>query len=144
MLLAGGGHRFVLATLCAGPTWPPLRPRIDERDVAAVGVRALCDDGHAGSEYVLTGPQSLTQLEQLSMIGYAAGRILRIEEMSPDEAQREWTPSWPPSVINMLLDAWAAAIGQPAFVTTTVEEITGTPARKFNDWAIDHAAEFRL
>jgi hypothetical protein len=26
--------------------------------------------------------------------------------------------------------AWSAAIGQPALVTSTVAEITGTPARK--------------
>ena len=43
--------------------------------------------------------------------------------------------SWPPSVINMLLDAWAAAIGSPAFVTSTFEEITGTPALSFQKWA---------
>ena len=54
-----------------------------------------------------------------------------------------WPPLMPAFVINMLLDAWAAAIGQPAFVTSTVAEITGTPARTFRDWATDHAAEFR-
>jgi hypothetical protein len=43
----------------------------------------------------------------------------------------------------MLLDAWAAAIGQPAFVTSTVAEITGRPARTFFDWATDHAAAFK-
>jgi uncharacterized protein YbjT (DUF2867 family) len=123
----------------AAPTAP-----IDERDIAAIGVRALCDNGHAGAEYVLTGPQSLSQFEQLSTIGRATGRSLRIEAMSPDEARREWASSWPPSVINMLLDAWAAAIGLPAFVTSTFEEITGAPARTFHEWAIDHAAEFRL
>ena len=41
----------------AAPTAP-----IDERDIAAVAVRALCEDGHAGAEYVLTGPQSLSQV----------------------------------------------------------------------------------
>ena len=45
----------------AAPTAP-----IHERDIAAVAVRALCEDGHAGAEYVLTGPQSLTQFEQVS------------------------------------------------------------------------------
>jgi hypothetical protein len=45
--------------------------------------------------------------------------------------------------VNMLLDAWAAAIGQPALVTSTVAEIAGAPARSFRDWATDHAAEFR-
>ena len=71
------------------------------------------------------------------------GRSLRIEEMSADEARREWPAIWPPSVVNMLLDAWAAALGQPAYVTSTVAEITGAPARKFHEWARDHAAEFR-
>jgi hypothetical protein len=48
----------------------------------------------------------------------------------------------PAFVLNMLLDAWAAAAGQPAFVTSTVAEITGTAARTFLDWAKDHAREF--
>jgi hypothetical protein len=43
----------------------------------------------------------------------------------------------------MLMNAWAAALGQPAFVTPAVAEITGTPARTFHDWVGDHAAEFR-
>ncbi len=122
----------------AAPTAP-----IDEHDIAAVAVRALCEEGHAGAEYVLTGPQSLSQFEQVATIGRAIGRSLRIEEMLPDEWRREWHPIMPVSVVNMLLDAWAAAIGQPAFVTSTVAEITGTPARTFLDWATDHAGEFR-
>ncbi len=33
--------------------------------------------------------------------------------------------------------------GLPAFVASTVAEITGAPARTFYDWATDHAADFR-
>src|SRR5712692_6620270 len=116
---------------------------IDERDIAAVAVRTLCEDGHAGAEYVLTGPQSLSQFEQISTIGGVIGRSLRLEQISPEEARRELLALMPAFVVNMLLDAWAAAIGQPAFVTSTVAEITGAPARTFLDWATDHAAEFR-
>jgi uncharacterized protein YbjT (DUF2867 family) len=122
----------------AAPTAP-----IDERDIAAVTVRTLCEEGHTGAEYVLTGPESLSQFEQIATIGRVIGRSLRIEEMSPDEARREWLPIMPESVVNMLLDAWAAAIGQPAFVTSTVAEITEKPARTFLDWARDHAGEFQ-
>jgi uncharacterized protein YbjT (DUF2867 family) len=122
----------------AAPTAP-----IDERDIAAVAVRALCEDGHAGAEYVLTGPQSLSQFEQISTIGGAIGRSLRIEEMSPEDARDELLTVFPAFVVKMLLDAWAGAIGQPALVTSTVAEITGAPARTFRDWAADHAAEFR-
>jgi uncharacterized protein YbjT (DUF2867 family) len=128
---------------CAGLISPLLQPRSDERDIAAVAVRALCEDGHAGAEYVLTGPQSLSQFEQVSAIGRVIGRSLRIEEISPDEARRELLTIGRLVAVNMLLAAWAAAIGQPAHVTFIVEEITGAPAKRFLDWATDNAAEFR-
>jgi uncharacterized protein YbjT (DUF2867 family) len=126
--------------------WPnlavPTAP-IDERDIASVAVRVLRDNGHAGAEYVLTGPQSLSQFEQLSTISRVIGRRLRIEEISPDDAQRELLPIMPAAAVNMLLAAWAAAIGQPAFVSSAVAEVTGTPARTFLEWTIDHAEQFR-
>jgi len=78
--------------------WPyadlPTAP-IHERDIAAVAVRTLCDNGHTGAEYVLTGPQSLTHAEQVFTIGQAIGRPLRFEEVSPDEWKRERLPIWP-------------------------------------------------
>jgi uncharacterized protein YbjT (DUF2867 family) len=122
----------------AAPTAP-----IHEHDIARVAVRALCEDGHAGGEYVLTGPQSLSQLDQVSTIGRAIGRSLRIEEISPDEARREWLAGMPAFVVNMLLDSWAAAVGQPALVTSTVKKLTGEPARTFLEWATDHIREFQ-
>jgi hypothetical protein len=85
-------------------------------------------------EYVITGPESLSQYEQISTIGDVVGRRLRIEEISPAEAR---------GVPNMLLDAWAAAAGQPAFVTSTVREVTGTPARTFREWVTANAVVFR-
>ena len=94
-------------------------------------------------EYVLTGPQSLSQREQISTIGSVIGRALLVEEFPPDEARRERLPGMPPSVVAMLLDAWAAAIGQPAFVISTVQEITGRPARTFLEWVTANVAEFR-
>src|SRR5947208_3626986 len=79
--------------------WPylavPTAP-IDERDIAAVAVRALCEDGHAGAEYVLTGPESLSQGEQIVTIGEAIGRTLRVEELSPEEARSELAAIFPP------------------------------------------------
>jgi len=126
--------------------WPyaeaPTAP-IHERDIGAVAARVLCDEGHSGNDYVLTGPESLSQFEQVSIIGEVIGRPLYCEEMSPQEARRELLTLMPLPVIDMLLNAWAAAIGQPAFVTSAVADITGTPARTFRDWAIDHVAEFR-
>jgi uncharacterized protein YbjT (DUF2867 family) len=116
---------------------------IDERDIAAVAARALCEDGHAGGDYVLTGPDSLSQAEQVSIIGSAIGRRIRFQELSPEEFRRETAESWPRPVVNMLLGAWEATIGRSAFVTTTVADIVGSPARTFRQWVLDHADAFR-
>jgi uncharacterized protein YbjT (DUF2867 family) len=125
--------------------WPylnaPTAP-IDERDIAAVGVRTLTQNGHGGMEYVLTGPQSLTQYEQIATIGQVIGRTLTIEEISREEARQSWSAVMPAAVADMLMDAWSAALGQPAYVTSTVQEITGTPARMFADWTKDNASAF--
>jgi uncharacterized protein YbjT (DUF2867 family) len=148
-IFAGNARHFWGPSIRSGGVvrWPyldaPTAPT-DERDLAAVAVRALCDDGHAGAEYVVTGPQSLTQAEQVHAIGRAIGRSLRVEEMSPDEARSELLPVLgSPTVVNMLLNAWGAAVGQPAFVTSTFAQITGAPPRTFLEWATDHAAAFR-
>jgi uncharacterized protein YbjT (DUF2867 family) len=148
-IFAGNARHFWGPTIRAGEVvrWPylnaPTAPT-DERDIATVAVRALCEDGHAGAEYVVTGPQSLTQAEQVHTIGRAIGRSLRVEDISPDEARSELIPILgSPTVVNMLLNAWAAAVGQPAFVTSTFAELTGTAPRTFLRWAADHAADFR-
>ena len=93
--------------------------------------------GHDRAEYVITGPESLSQREQIAIVGGVS------EEITPEEARVELTSVIPLPAVNMLLKAWAAAVGQPALVTSTVEEVTGAPARTFRDWAADHAAEFR-
>jgi uncharacterized protein YbjT (DUF2867 family) len=118
---------------------------VHERDIAAVAVRALCDEGHDGREHVLTGPASLTQREQVQIIGDAIGRPLRFEELSRESAREQMLAMrFPPPIADMLLDAYSAAVGLPALVTSTVFDVTGTPARSFRDWALDHTADFAM
>jgi uncharacterized protein YbjT (DUF2867 family) len=115
---------------------------IDERDIASVAARALLEDGHAGGDYVLTGPESLSQAEQVSIIGAAHGRRIQFEELSPDEFRCETAGSWPRPVVDMLLAAWRATIGRPAFVTSTVSDVVVSPARTFRQWVADHDVAF--
>jgi uncharacterized protein YbjT (DUF2867 family) len=114
---------------------------VDDRDVAAVAARTLYQGGHAGGDYVLTGPESLTQAEQVRIIGEVLGLRVRFEELSPDEFRSETEGSWPRPVVDMLLDAWAATTGRPAFVSSAVPDILGA-SRTFRQWAADHAAAF--
>jgi len=118
--------------------WPlleaPTAP-IDPRDIAAVAARALLDPP-AGNDFIITGPESLTQREQLQIIADTLGVPLECEDLTADEAKRT-LPGF-----EMLLAAWTAALGQPAYVTTTVADLVGTP-RAFREWAEHNAAAFR-
>jgi uncharacterized protein YbjT (DUF2867 family) len=142
MFAANALHFWALRIRAGVVRWPyldtPTAP-IDERDIAAVAVRALCENGYAGREYVLTGPESLTQREQILTIARVVGREPRIEEISSDDARFEWTGFLPDDVVKHLLDAWAGGRGHPAYITHTVEEVTGVRARTFRQWAADHA-----
>jgi uncharacterized protein YbjT (DUF2867 family) len=127
--------------------WPfgaAARALIDERDIAAVAVRVLTEDGHAGSRYVLSGPAVLTQVEQLAAIGQALGRDLTWEELPKAEAQRALAAAWgDPGFAASALDAWERFVTHPETVTPTVRDVTGAPARSFADWAAANAGAFR-
>lgn len=118
------------------------RSLIHERDIAAVAVRALTQDGHAGQKYVLTGPETLTQIQQVQIIGAAIGRPLRFEEIPPEIAREQLLATLPPSAVDGILKAHAAMVTNPEPVTSTVEQLTGTPPRTFRQWATDHAIDF--
>jgi len=127
--------------------WPfgaAARTLIDERDIAAVAVRVLTEDGHAGSRYVLSGPAVLTQVEQLAAIGQALGRDLTWEELPKAEAQHALAAAWgDPGFAASALDTWERFVTHPETVTSTVRDVTGAPARSFADWAAANAAAFR-
>ena len=112
---------------------------VDDRDVAAVAALTLYQDGHAGGDYVLTGPESLSQAEQVGIIGDVLGRPINFEELSPDDFRAETEGSWPRPVVDMLLAAWGATMGRPAFITSTVFDILGSAPRSFRQWVADHA-----
>ncbi|WP_052849798.1 NAD(P)H-binding protein [Streptomyces avicenniae] len=115
---------------------------VHERDIAAVAVRALLDDGHHGRAHRLTGPEAVTTAEQVLTIGAALGRPLRFTELSGREAAALYA-HMPPQVVEEMLDALGASVGTPPEITTTVRDVTGVPARTFAQWAADHVADFR-
>ena len=120
------------------------RSLIHERDIASVAVRALTDDGHAGATHVLSGPEVLTQVEQVPAIGEAIGQPLRFEELSRETARQGMIAAWgDPSTVDGMLGAGAAFVMQPERVTSTVEEVTEAPAHTFRQWVTDHADDFR-
>ncbi|EFH83759.1 NAD(P)H-binding protein [Ktedonobacter racemifer] len=125
--------------------WPyaaAARSLIHEKDVAAVAVRALTSDTHNGARYILTGPQVLTQTEQVQAIGEAIGRPLRYEEISPEVIRQQMLTQLPPAMVDGMLNAWAGFVREPEPISSIVEEITSAPAHTYKEWAIDHASDF--
>jgi uncharacterized protein YbjT (DUF2867 family) len=119
------------------------RSLIHEHDIAAVAVRALTEDGHTGAAYHLTGPEQITQVDQVAAIGTAVGRPVRFQDIAPETAREEFFAGMPASMVDSILRGQAAFVDSPEAVTSTVPDVTGTPARTFRQWALDHAADFR-
>ncbi|KIA60201.1 NAD(P)H-binding protein [Nocardia vulneris] len=115
---------------------------LHEADIAAVAVRALTTDDHLGAKYELSGPSAATRIEQVATIGRALGRTLSWAEITPEQARREMT--WlPTEYADFVLAGLAAMVDKPGPATTTVERVTGSPARTYAQWAADHVADFR-
>ena len=133
-------HGDVVRWPYAGASTAP----VDVRDVATVAARVLLEATHTGRDYVLTGPQSLTQAEQVAVIGEAIGRRLHYDELPPAEARRELASTLPPDILDLLMNAWAVAVDRPAWVSHAFGELTGRPPRTFAEWARDHAEAFAL
>jgi uncharacterized protein YbjT (DUF2867 family) len=116
---------------------------VDPRDVAAVAARALSDDAHVGATHLLTGPAVISRPEQIEAIGAAIGRELRFEEVPvPDARARMLADGRPPALVDALLSA-AENRSTSTLVTSTVEDVAGSPPRSFARWARDHREAFR-
>ena len=117
---------------------------LDERDLAAVGARALLSDDLLGRRLMLSGPQSLSHAELVATIGEVIGRPLRFQEVEPEVLKRGMIANgFAEPFVTALLARYAREVGQAAPVTGEVERILGRPARTYAEWVADHADAFR-
>jgi uncharacterized protein YbjT (DUF2867 family) len=127
--------------------WPygqASRSLIHEKDIAAVAVHVLTTGGHGGAAYALSGPEQLTQAEQVRIIGEAVGRDVRWVDQSPEEARAGLLAAWGDAgFVDGALTSWGALVDAPERVTDTVPRLLGRPALTFRQWAADHADDFR-
>ncbi|MFE7843408.1 NAD(P)H-binding protein [Streptomyces sp. NPDC057474] len=136
------GHSIRTEGLVRAPYGNAPRVLIHEADVADVAAAALLQDGHAGQAYVLTGPEAITQADQVRAIAAALGTDIPFEEITPDQAREQMGRFMPPPVVEMVIGYLADAVEDPPVPLDTVEKVLGRPARTFAQWAADHAADF--
>lgn len=121
-----------------GPYARAQQAPIHEADIAAVAARALLTDELVGQAPVLTGPESLSQADQVRLIGEAIGRPLRYEEIPPEVAlERMVGGHMTAGIATSLLRMYAEAVDRPADISPETERITGRPGRTFARWAAD-------
>jgi uncharacterized protein YbjT (DUF2867 family) len=112
---------------------------IHEADVAAAASRALTDPGTSGHIYELTGPSSLSQVQQLATISDAIGHPIPLATVTPEEFRADVGRFIPDDIVDMLLTYWAETVDEPEQPLDPPLGLTMTP---LSQWAVDHRADF--
>jgi len=112
---------------------------VDTRDVAAVAARALTEPGHAGASYDVTGPEALSYADVAARLTSAMGRHISYAAAS-DGAVRQallgagLTDWFAGALVGLYQDyRRSGTSGYAAQVSTTIERLTGRPARSLDD-----------
>ncbi|MCH0542323.1 NAD(P)H-binding protein [Streptomyces sp. MUM 203J] len=126
------------------PYGAAVRTSVHEADLAAVGVTALLTGAHTQRKYLVTGPEELSQQEQVRIIGEVVGRELHWQDVEHDSARAAMVASgWPPAYADGALDYFSMITEKAELGSTVVEDVTGRPARTFRSWAEERADDFR-
>ena len=118
---------------------------VDTRDIGEVAAAALTEDGYAGQVLTITGPESLTHQEAVTIVGQAAGRTLTYHAVAPEQAEadsraagaRERAIVSQRGLFQLIRD------GVNAPVTDVVERVTGHAPRSFAQYAAEQAEVWR-
>jgi uncharacterized protein YbjT (DUF2867 family) len=118
---------------------------IDLRDIAAVAVRMLTEDGHLGKIYTLTGPEALSNPRMAEILSAHLGREIRYVDLAPEDMKQALlaagTPEWSADGILALDELYRR--GGASAVTGDVELILDRKPGSFEHFARDYSAAFR-
>jgi len=118
---------------------------VDVRDIAAVAVAALTQEGHEGKTYELTGPEGLTRREQVAKVAAATGRDIELVPVSNEQARDSMLEAgYPEFAVGGLYELFEHVYdpGYAAGLQPGVREATGEEPRSWEDFARDHAQVF--
>ncbi|MBO0657067.1 NAD(P)H-binding protein [Streptomyces triculaminicus] len=119
-------------------------PTIHPADIASVARVALTESGHQQQTYALTGPERITARQQVRTIAAVLGREVPFAEISRQEAHRQMAVFLGDEAADAVLDVTGGDVNDELLtVRDTASQITGAPARTFQQWASENAAAFR-
>ena len=118
---------------------------IDPHDIAAVALKALTTSGHEQKTYELTGPELLSYGELVQKLAKASGKALSYVDVPEAEwRQQVLGAGMPAAAADSLLRYFSGVRAGRAYLTSTVSEVLGRPARSFDDWIRAHATELGM
>lgn len=108
---------------------------VDAADIAAVAARALLDPLPHNTEHLITGPEALSYADAAAIITELTGKVVRHRSVSTPEMTERLAAVLPREFAEILaqLDEDIRG-GAEDRVTTTVEDVTGRPARSFREF----------
>jgi uncharacterized protein YbjT (DUF2867 family) len=120
--------------------------QIDIRDVAAVAVKVLTEDGHVGKTYTLTGPEALTNSQVAQILSDALKRGIRYINLSPAQLKQALlaagVPEWNADALVDLQRLYRE--GKAATVTQDVQQVLGRGPISFAQFSRDYKHIFEV
>ena len=118
---------------------------IDLRDVAAVAVKALTEDGHEDMTYTLTGPRALANAELAQILSDDLGREIRYVDLPVEQFKQALLaagrPEWSANGLIDLQQHYRS--GDASTVTNDVEQLLRRKPRSFEQFSRDHVSVFQ-
>ncbi len=118
---------------------------VDARDIAAVAVKALTEDGHEGKTYVLTGPEAISYYDIANTFTSALGKEIKYIPVTSEVAHKgmldSGMPEWLADDLTGLNQVFAA--GKASDISPDVENITGRKARSIEEFVNDFVYLFK-
>jgi len=118
---------------------------IDVRDIAAVAVRVLTEEGHLGKTYTLTGPEALSNTRMAEMLSAKLGREIKYVDIPPEKMKQALleagVPEW--SADGVLDLSAFYRLGGAGAISGDVEQILGRKPRSFDQFCRDFLSSFQ-
>lgn len=118
---------------------------VDVRDIAAVALKVLTEEGHEGKVYSITGAEALSFEEVAEKLSVAAGKKVTYVSVSPEDYKRRLleigVSEWFVDAVNEIYSYYSA--GQGMIVTDVIAEVAKKQPTSFDQFTKDYAQRFK-
>ena len=118
---------------------------VDARDIAAVAVKSLTEEGHEGKTYILTGPEAISYLDIANTFSKILEKEIKYVPITSEVAHQgmldSGMPEWLADDLTGLNQVFAA--GKAGDLSPDVENVTGRKPHSIEDFVNDFAHMFK-